>query len=66
VAFDGRRFYVAYLDVADAESHNVRLAAFDSDWNLLDDIAVTDFAPQDLKAPARPSLTLHNGRIYVC
>jgi hypothetical protein len=65
VAFDGRRFYVSYLDVA-TTPQNVRLAAFDINWNLLDDIEVTSFTPRDLKAPARPSLTLHNGRIYVC
>jgi hypothetical protein len=45
---------------------NVRLAAFDSNWNLLDDIAVTNFTPDDHKQPGRPSLALHDGRIYVC
>jgi hypothetical protein len=64
VAFDSRQFYVSYIDVA-TTPNNVRLAAFDMDWNLLDEIAVTGFTSQDLKAPARPSLTLHNGRIYV-
>ena len=45
---------------------NVRLAAFDSSWNLLDDIAVTNFTRDDHKQPGRPSLTLYNGQIYVC
>jgi hypothetical protein len=72
VAFDGRRFYVSYVDNSLSGSEylgtrdNVRLAAFDLNWNLLDDIAVTGFVPDDHKAPARPSLTLRNNRIYVC
>lgn len=70
VAFDGRRFYISYLDVPCTSvpcnsPTNVRLAAFDSDWNLLDDIVVTSFTPQDHKQPNRPTLTLRNGRIYV-
>ena len=70
LAFDGQRFYVSYIDVPCAEMFgcymNVRLAAFDPDWNLLDDIAVTSFTPDDHKQPGRPSLALHDGRIYVC
>ena len=70
LAFDGNRFFVSYIDVPCQELGgcymNVRLAAFDSDWNLLDDIAVTSFSPDDQKQPGRPSLTLHSGRIYVC
>src|SRR5512142_3367126 len=71
-AFDGTRFYVSYLDNSlstpgkPGGADNIRLAAFDSNWNMLDDIAVTNFVPDDHKAPARPSLTLYNNRIYVC
>ncbi len=65
-AFDGERFYVSYLDVSVPDVFNAHLAAFDKDWNLLDDIAVTNFAPQDYTTAARPSMTMHNGRIYVC
>ncbi len=71
-AFDGTRFYVSYIDNSlekpfqPGGNDNIRLAAFDSNWNLLDDIAVTSFVPDDHNAPARPSLTLHNNRIYVC
>lgn len=71
-AFDGTRFYVSYVDNSlstpgmPGGNDNVRLAAFDLNWNLLDDIAVTSFVPDDHKAPARPSLTLRNNRIYVC
>jgi hypothetical protein len=71
-AFDGTRFYVSYIDNSLSKpgmpggSDNIRLAAFDLNWNLLDDIAVTSFVPDNHKAPARPSLTLHNNRVYVC
>jgi len=71
-AFDGTRFYVSYIDNSlttpgkPGEADNIRLAAFDMNWNLLDDIAVTSFVPDDHKAPARPSLTLQNHHIYVC
>jgi hypothetical protein len=72
LAFDGRRFYVSYIDNSlsppfePGGQDNIRLAAFDANWNLLDDIAVTSFLPDERKAPARPSLTLRNNRIYVC
>ncbi len=70
MAFDGSRFYVSYLDNSLCANfpcyQNVHLAAFDSNWNLLEDIAVTSFSPQDHKQTSRPSLTLWNGRIYVC
>jgi hypothetical protein len=69
VAFDGNRFYISYLDIPctdmPCETQNVRLAAFDANWNLLDDIAVTSYAPEDHKVPARPTLLLWNGRLYV-
>ncbi len=69
VAFDGQRFYLAYLDLpcsdVPCDVQNVHLAAFDANWNLLDDIAVTNYAPEDHKVPARPTLLLWNGRLYV-
>jgi hypothetical protein len=69
VAFDGQRFYLAYLDLpcsdVPCDEFNVRLAAFDANWNLLDDIAVTSYALEDHKVPARPTLLLWNGRLYV-
>jgi len=72
VAFDGKRFYISYLDEPCTNFpcyNNVRLAAFDSSWNLLEDIAVTSSTPPAgswTGSPARPSLTLWNGRLYVC
>lgn len=70
-AFDGMRFYVTYVDMSSCNmsfpscAMNIRLAAFDSNWNLLEDIPVTNFALDEDKVPARPSLTLLNNRIYV-
>jgi hypothetical protein len=43
----------------------VRLAAFDRDWNLLDDQAVTSFTPSDHRQPGRPWLMLHGTKLYV-
>jgi hypothetical protein len=44
---------------------NVHLAAFDSNWNLLDDVAVTNYVSQDHKQTNRPTLALGNDRVYV-
>jgi hypothetical protein len=71
-AFDGTRFYVTYVDMSPCDlsfpscAMNIRLAAFDLNWNLLEDIPVTSYALGDNKVPARPSLALWNNRIYVC
>lgn len=73
VAFDGQRFYVSYLDTSQRDpgpfiGHfypNVHLAAFDRDWNLVDDVAVTSFTPADLKFPGRPWVIRHANRLYV-
>jgi hypothetical protein len=72
MAFDGERFYVAYLNTSQRSSPgffpfypNVHLAAFDRDWNGLDDVAVTNFTPQDSLFPGRPWVLLHENRLYV-
>ncbi len=73
VAFDGQRFYIAYLDTSQRDpgpfvGHyypNVHLAAFDRDWNLVEDVPVTSFPPAALKFPGRPWVILHNNRLYV-
>jgi hypothetical protein len=71
-AFDGQRFYVSYLDTRLRNSekffpvhNNVHLAAFDRDWNLVEDIAVTNFTASDNKQPGRPWITLHGNSLYV-
>jgi len=72
LAWDGQRFYLAYLDTSLRTypnslpvSLNVRLAAFDRNWNLVEDIPVTEFTWEDLKQPGRPSLLLRGNRLYV-
>ena len=71
LAFDGFRFYLAYIDTRQRTSGkfpwflNVRLAAFDRDWNLLEDIAVTNYTPADNMQTGRPWVVLHGDRLYV-
>ncbi len=72
VAYDGQRFYVAYLDTRQRTEErffpyypNVHLAAFDQEWNLVDDVTVTDYAPDEFKMTGRPWVMLHGNRLYV-
>jgi hypothetical protein len=72
VAFDGQRFYVAYIDTRQRTNPgffpvylNVHLAAFDRDWNLVDDVAVTNYALSDNRQTGRPWVILHKNRLYV-
>lgn len=72
LAYDGQRFYVAYLDNSQTVSSNqlpvylnVRLAAFDRDWNLSEDIAITNYAIADNIQTGRPWVILHGNRLYV-
>ncbi len=72
LVYDGQRFYLAYTDTSQRfgvsippVALNIRLAVFDRDWNLLEDVAVTDFVPEDGKQPGRPWVILHGNRLYV-
>jgi hypothetical protein len=72
VAWDGQRFYLAYMDTSQRTPPNslpvclnVRLAAFDRQWNLIEDVPVTSFTWADLRQPGRPYLLRHGSRIYV-
>ncbi len=72
LAFDGRRFYVAYADTSQRTEpgfipvyENIHLAAFDLDWNLLEDLAVTDYTVADNMQTAHPWVILHGNRLYV-
>jgi hypothetical protein len=72
LVYDGQRFYLAYTDTSQRfdtpmppVALNIRLAAFDRDWNLLEDVAVTSYTPQDGKQPGRPWLILHGNQLYV-
>jgi hypothetical protein len=66
LVIDSNRFYVAYIDY----THNVsgpeldiRLAAFDSDWNTLADIPVT--TPAVNKRSDSPWVIMHDSLLYV-
>ncbi len=72
LVYDGQRFYLAYTDTRQRfgpsmppVALNIRLAAFDRDWNLLDDVAVTSYTPPDGRQPGRPWVILHGSRLYV-
>ena len=72
LAWDGLRFYVTYLNTSQRTEPgffpyypNVHLAAFDKDWNLIDDVAVTNYTPTDSMFTGRPSLLQLGNRLYV-
>ena len=71
VAFDSPYFYVAYLDTSLKTepgffpyTPNVHLAAFDRDWNLVDDVAITNYGFLEA-ITGRPWVLLHGNRLYV-
>jgi len=72
VAFDGQRFYISYLDTSQRTNPgfwpfypNVHLAAFDRNWNLVEDVAVTNYTAADNVTTGRPWLLLHGNHLYV-
>ena len=73
LVFAQNRFYLAYLDTSRRQPGmnpfpiylNVHLAAFDRDWNLIEDVAVTDFSTDDRHLAGRPGLLFFGHRLYV-
>lgn len=72
LVYDGQRFYLAYTDTSQRTDPgffpvylNIHLAAFDRDWNLLEDLAVTNYAIADNMQTGRPWVILHGNRLYV-
>ena len=72
VAFDGQRFYVAYMDTSLNTGTdwvplytNIHLAAFDREWNFIEDLAVTNYTVADDVETWRPYVILHDNRLYV-
>lgn len=70
LAFDGQRFYVAFQDNSQVFSSSeaglsVHLAAFDLDWNLIEDIQVSPWTPADGMYVDCAGLLLHEDRLYV-
>ncbi len=70
--FDGSRFYVAYTDTSQRTEPgffpvypNAHIAAFDSNWNLLDDLALTNYTLESDNKAGRPWVIMHGGRLYV-
>jgi hypothetical protein len=71
LAFDGQRFYLAYLDTSQRTEPgflpvflNVHLAAFTLNWDLIEDLAVTNYLPAVMQT-GRPWVILHGNRLYV-
>ncbi len=72
VAFDGQRFYVVYMNTGLNIGTdwvplytNIHLAVFDRDWNLVEDLAVTNYTVSDDVEAWRPYVILHGNRLYV-
>ncbi len=70
-AYDGNRFYVAYTDTSQRDANdfpasmNVHLAVFDRQWNLLQDMAVTDDPASEEHFYTRAWVITHGDRAYV-
>ena len=62
---DSNSFYIAYMDISheDIGSDDIGLAAYDSTWNLLDDVIVTTPAPNKLSDS--PWLMKYGNQLYV-
>jgi hypothetical protein len=72
VVYDDQFFYVAYMDTSQRTDpgilpvyNNIHLAAYDRDWNLVEDIAVTDFSRTDNQQAGSPYIMLHDQKLYV-
>ena len=72
VVYDDQRFYVAYIDTTQRTDPgvlpvfmNIYLAAFDRDWNLVEDMAVTNFSRTDNLQAGSPYVMLHDQKVYV-
>lgn len=71
-ATDGKRYYITYLNTSQRSESgglpvhlNVHLAAFDQDWNLVEDLGVTNYTAADYKQPGRPWVIFHQNKLYV-
>jgi hypothetical protein len=68
-ATDGRYTYVGYMDWSRTDSQagqNAHLAAFDAQWNLVEDVALSDVqSVSNLSYAEQTSIVLHGNRIYL-
>jgi len=60
-----QKYFVAYVFRQAGGWNNIHLATFDKDWNLVDDIAVTDFPQGSGFSGGRPWVIRHNDKFYV-
>ena len=62
-------FFVSYISVENIINknglRNIRLGIFDSSWNSITDIAVTNYARDAMTQSGRPSVIVHDGHVYV-
>lgn len=68
------KFYVAYIDLGEIidgkispqSSPNIALGIFDKDWNLLENVKVTDYKTREENvATGRPSVIMQDSKLYV-
>lgn len=67
-AIDSKYIYVAYLDWTQITQagHNVGLAAFDDQWNLVEDVVLTDVQSMgELAYGEQDKIVLRGNRLYV-
>jgi hypothetical protein len=67
LAFDGTQFYVAYTERTAGFPfvENVHLAAFDKNWSIIEDIALTNFTQENQTSSIHPWVVLRDNRLYV-
>jgi hypothetical protein len=71
LGYDGQRFYIAYenitqsTEVGKLDQPNIHLAAFDRNWNLLEDLAVTHYTFADSIQAWRPWVLVQGNHLYV-
>lgn len=72
VAYDDDHYYVAYNDTSQRINENsmpffqnIHLAIYDENWDLLEDVAVTNYSKTDGKQPGSPYVMLHDSKLYV-
>jgi hypothetical protein len=67
LAFDGTQFYVAYTVRTSGFPfiENVHLAAFDKNWSIIEDIALTNFTQENQTSSIHPWVVLKDKRLYV-
>ena len=71
---DTERFYVSYVDFGELTADgklspgtttNINLGVFDKDWNLIENIVVTNFVFDDNLRTGRPSVIMNDGKLFV-